>query len=302
MFDKIRNTVSNISKIAVEKKISEEELNEILEEFEINLLECELPFNLVEKLSQDLRNELSNNTFSRNTEFNKIIKDRFTLSINNIFNQIEEIDLMELIKSSEKPFKILIVGINGSGKTTTIAKIGNLLKTNNLSVVLVAADTFRAGAIEQIKEHANRLDIKIIAQKYGSDPAAVSRDGVEYSKLHNIDVVLIDTSGRVQTSNNLMQEISKIRNVINPNFTIFVGDSLTGNDLVSQAQEFYKFTEFNGSILTKVDADVKGGALLAVLNETSKPIIYIGTGQEYKDLEKFNKDRFLSDLFKEQGR
>jgi fused signal recognition particle receptor len=302
MFDKIRNTVSNISKIAVEKKISEEELNEILEEFEINLLECELPFNLVEKLSQDLRNELSNNTFSRNTEFNKIIKDRFTLSINNIFNQIEEIDLIELIKSSEKPFKILIVGINGSGKTTTIAKIGNLLKTNNLSVVLVAADTFRAGAIEQIKEHANRLDIKIIAQKYGSDPAAVSRDGVEYSKLHNIDVVLIDTSGRVQTSNNLMQEISKIRNVINPNFTIFVGDSLTGNDLVSQAQEFYKFTEFNGSILTKVDADVKGGALLAVLNETSKPIIYIGTGQEYKDLEKFNKDRFLSDLFKEQGR
>tara|TARA_B100001750_G_scaffold246254_1_gene267992 strand:+ start:3135 stop:4043 length:909 start_codon:yes stop_codon:yes gene_type:complete len=302
MFDKIRNTVSNISKIAVEKKISEEELNGILEEFEINLLECELPFNLVEKLSQDLRNELSNNTFSRNTEFNKIIKDRFTLSINNIFNQIEEIDLIELIKSSEKPFKILIVGINGSGKTTTIAKIGNLLKTNNLSVVLVAADTFRAGAIEQIKEHANRLDIKIIAQKYGSDPAAVSRDGVEYSKLHNIDVVLIDTSGRVQTSNNLMQEISKIRNVINPNFTIFVGDSLTGNDLVSQAQEFYKFTEFNGSILTKVDADVKGGALLAVLNETSKPIIYIGTGQEYKDLEKFNKDRFLSDLFKEQGR
>ena len=114
--------------------------------------------------------------------------------------------------------------------------------------------------------------------------------------------MLIDTSGRVQTSNNLMQEISKIRNVINPNFTIFVGDSLTGNDLVSQAQEFYKFTEFNGSILTKVDADVKGGALLAVLNETSKPIIYIGTGQEYKDLEKFNKDRFLSDLFKEQGR
>jgi len=302
MFDKIRNTVSNISKIAVEKKISEEELNEILEEFEINLLECELPFNLVEKLSQDLRNELSNNTFSRNTEFNKIIKDRFTLSINNIFNQIEEIDLIELIKSSEKPFKILIVGINGSGKTTTIAKIGNLLKTNNLSVVLVAADTFRAGAIEQIKEHANRLDIKIIAQKYGSDPAAVSRDGVEYSKLHNIDVVLIDTSGRVQTSNNLMQEISKIRNVINPNFTIFVGDSLTGNDLVSQAQEFYKFTEFNGSILTKVDADVKGGALLAVLSETSKPIIYIGTGQEYKDLEKFNKDRFLSNLFKEQGR
>ena len=130
MFDKIKNTVSNISKIAVEKKISEEELNRILEEFEINLLECELPFNLVEKLSQDLRNELINNTFSRNTEFNKIIKDRFTLSINNIFNQIEEIDLIELIKSSEKPFKILIVGINGSGKTTTIAKIGNLLKTN----------------------------------------------------------------------------------------------------------------------------------------------------------------------------
>ena len=236
--------------------------------------------------------------FARSDEFKEIIKSEFTSTIKEIFQKVEDVDLIKLINSKEsKPFKILIVGINGSGKTTTVAKIGHLLKENNISSVIVAGDTFRSGAIEQIKEHADRLELKLISQKYGSDPAAVARDGVEYSKTHNIDAVIIDTSGRVQTNSNLMQEVLKIKNVVNPDFTVFIGDSLAGNDLVSQTHEFFKFTEFNGSILTKVDADVKGGAILSILSETGKPIIYIGTGQEYKDLEKFNEERFLSGLF-----
>ena len=298
MLDKIKNVVSNLSKIAVEKQISEKELDIVIENLKIDLLESEIPFNLVEKISENIKKHMIDRKFSRSDEFKEIIKNEFTKSIVEIFDKVEDVDLINLIKTNkDNPFKILIVCINGSGKTTTVAKIGYLLKENNISSVIVAGDTFRSGAIEQIKEHADRLNLKLISQEYGSDPAAVARDGVEYSKTHNIDAVIIDTSGRVQTDNNLMQEVLKINNVINPDFTIFIGDSLAGNDLVSQAQEFFKFTKFNGSILTKVDADVKGGAILSILSESSKPIIYIGTGQEYKDLEKFNEERFLSGLF-----
>lgn len=298
MLDKVKNAVSNLSKIAVEKQISEKELDEVMENLTIELLESEIPFDLVEQISENIKKQMIGKKFARSDEFKEIIKSEFTSTIKEIFQKVEDVDLIKLINSKEsKPFKILIVGINGSGKTTTVAKIGHLLKENNISSVIVAGDTFRSGAIEQIKEHADRLELKLISQKYGSDPAAVARDGVEYSKTHSIDAVIIDTSGRVQTNSNLMQEVLKIKNVVNPDFTVFIGDSLAGNDLVSQTHEFFKFTEFNGSILTKVDADVKGGAILSILSETGKPIIYIGTGQEYKDLEKFNEERFLSGLF-----
>ena len=298
MLDKVKTAVSNLSKIAVEKEISEKELDEVMENLTIELLESEIPFDLVEQISENIKKQMIGKKFARSDEFKEIIKNEFTSTIKEIFQKVEDVDLIQLINSKEsKPFKILIVGINGSGKTTTVAKIGHLLKENNISSVIVAGDTFRSGAIEQIKEHADRLELKLISQKYGSDPAAVARDGIEYSKTHNIDAVIIDTSGRVQTNSNLMQEVLKIKNVVNPDFTVFIGDSLAGNDLVSQTHEFFKFTEFNGSILTKVDADVKGGAILSVLSETGKPIIYIGTGQEYKDLEKFNEERFLSGLF-----
>ena len=298
MLDKVKNAVSNLSKIAVEKQISEKELDEVMENLTIELLESEIPFDLVEQISENIKKQMIGKKFARSDEFKEIIKNEFTSTIKEIFQKVEDVDLIKLINSKEsKPFKILIVGINGSGKTTTVAKIGHLLKENNISSVIVAGDTFRSGAIEQIKEHADRLELKLISQKYGSDPASVARDGVEYSKTHSIDAVIIDTSGRVQTNSNLMQEVLKIKNVVNPDFTVFIGDSLAGNDLVSQTHEFFKFTEFNGSILTKVDADVKGGAILSILSETGKPIIYIGTGQEYKDLEKFNEERFLSGLF-----
>ena len=298
MLDKVKNAVSNISKIAVEKQISEKELDRVMENLTIELLESEIPFDLVEQISENIKKQMIDKKFARRDEFKEIIKSEFTKTIKEIFQKVEDVDLIQLINSKEsKPFKILIVGINGSGKTTTVAKIGHLLKENNISSAIVAGDTFRSGAIEQIKEHADRLELKLISQKYGSDPAAVARDGVEYSKTHNIDAVIIDTSGRVQTNSNLMQEVLKIKNVVNPDFTVFIGDSLAGNDLVSQTHEFFKFTDFNGSILTKVDADVKGGAILSILSETGKPIIYIGTGQEYKDLEKFNEERFLSGLF-----
>ena len=187
---------------------------------------------------------------------------------------------------------IVFVGINGTGKTTSLAKLASLLQEKKYSVVIAAADTFRAGAIEQLREHANRLNLKLVAQNYESDPAAVARDAVLYAKSHKTDCVLIDTAGRMQTSKNLMEQIAKITKVVNPDMTIFVGDSLAGNDTVNQAREFYNHVKFNGSILTKSDADAKGGAALSIVAVTSTPVLYLGTGQEYSDLKSFDKNIF----------
>ena len=174
--------------------------------------------------------------------------------------------------------------------------MANLLQQNKFSVVIAAADTYRAGAIEQLSEHAKRLNLKIIAQNYGSDPAAVARDAVLYAKSHKIDCILIDTAGIMQTSKNLMDQISKINKVVNPDLRIFVGDSLAGNDTVNQAREFHQYTKFEGAILTKSDADARGGAAISIVKITSTPILYLGVGQEYKDLKIFDKDAFLESI------
>jgi fused signal recognition particle receptor len=217
-----------------------------------------------------------------------------------LFDSAGKIDLLSNIaskKESIEPYIILFLGINGTGKTTTLAKIANLLKNSKISVVVAAADTFRAGAIEQLKEHTNRLNLKIVAQNYGSDPAAVARDAVLYAKSHKIDCVLVDTAGRMQTSKNLMEQIEKITNVVKPDFKIFVGDSLAGNDTVNQAKEFHAHTKFDAAILTKSDADARGGAALSIVKITSTPVIYVGVGQEYEDLKTFDKELFLETIF-----
>jgi len=192
---------------------------------------------------------------------------------------------------------VLFLGINGVGKTTTVAKFARLLEKNKLSAVVAAADTHRAGAIEQITEHANRLKIKSVAQSYGSDPAAVAKDAQLYAAAHGVDVVIIDTAGRIQTSKNLMEEMGKIVRVVKPDVKIFVGDSLAGNDAISQAKEFSSYTDFDAAILTKADADVKGGAALSIAFVTQRPILYLGVGQEYDDLVPFDLEKFVESLF-----
>ncbi|MDP2667102.1 MAG: signal recognition particle-docking protein FtsY, partial [Nitrosopumilaceae archaeon] len=162
---------------------------------------------------------------------------------------------------------------------------------------VAAADTYRAGAIEQLTEHTNRLNLKIIAQNYGADPAAVAKDAVLHAKSNKIDCVLIDTAGRMQTSKNLMDQIAKITKVVNPDLKIFVGDSLAGNDTVNQAREFYQHTKFDGAILTKSDADARGGAALSIVKVTNTPILFVGIGQGYKDLKPFDKELFIETVF-----
>jgi len=201
--------------------------------------------------------------------------------------------MLEEKKGKREPFVIIFVGVNGTGKTTTIAKVARLLTIKGYSVVLACSDTYRAGSIEQLEAHAKRLGLKTIKHKYGADPAAVAYDAINYARAHGINVVLIDTAGRMQTDRNLMNELAKIKRVVNPDLTVLTVDSLTGNDAVKQAEEFHKGVGIDASILTKVDADVKGGSALSVTYITKKPIIFIGTGQKYDDVEDFKPEKFV---------
>jgi fused signal recognition particle receptor len=225
-------------------------------------------------------------------------------SIYEILTKSGTLDLVNEINSKKEnkggPFVVVFLGINGTGKTTTVAKVANLLHKNGLSVVLAASDTHRAGAIEQLGEHARRLSLKMIHQRYGADPSAVARDAVEYGKKHRVDAILIDTAGRMQTAKNLMDEISKIVQVVKPDLRIFIGDSLAGNDAINQSKEFFAYTKFDGAILTKTDADAKGGAIISISYLTSKPIIYLGVGQNYDDIIPFDVDTFVELLFSSQ--
>ncbi|TSA17607.1 MAG: signal recognition particle-docking protein FtsY [Nitrosopumilales archaeon] len=299
MFEKLRNAFSSAAKSFGQKELKEKDIDAVLFELEVALLESDVATEVIDSLKSDLKQKLIGTTVEKEQIAN-IVKQNLRQHISNMFDAAGKVDILSNIekkKNTGEPYIISFMGINGTGKTTTVAKVAYLLRENKFSVVIAAADTYRAGAIEQITEHAKRLNLKIIAQNYGSDPAAVSRDAVLYAKSHKIDCILIDTAGRMQTSKNLMDQISKINKVVNPDFKIFVGDSLAGNDTINQAREFHQYTKFEGSILTKSDADARGGAAISIVKVTSTPILYLGVGQEYKDLKPFDKDSFLESLF-----
>ena len=301
MFDNLKKAFSDVSKGFSEKELKEKDIEDILFQLEINLLESDVATEVIDSIKDSLKEKLVGTKVEKKT-IESFIKKSLIQYIHEAFDSAGSIDLISNIKGkkeSGEPYIIVFVGINGTGKTTTLAKIANMLKNSKFSVVIAAADTYRAGAIEQLREHANRLNLKIIAQNYGSDPAAVAKDAVLYAKSHKIDCVLVDTAGRMQTSANLMEQIEKITKVVQPDFKIFVGDSLAGNDTVNQAREFHNHVTLNGSILTKSDADARGGAALSIVKVTSTPVIYVGTGQEYDDIISFNKNTFLENVFEE---
>ncbi len=299
MFDSLRNAFSSAAKSFSEKELKEKDIDEILSQLEISLLESDVAIEVIDSIKSDLKEKLIGTKVDKK-EIEAFVKNSLIQSISSLFDSVGKIDIKSKIsdkKNSGEPYIILFVGINGTGKTTTLAKLAYLLMNSKFSIVVAAADTYRAGAIEQLKEHTKRLNLKLVAQNYGSDPAAVAKDAVLYAKSHKIDCVLIDTAGRMQTSKNLMDQIAKITKVVNPDLKIFVGDSLAGNDAVSQAREFYAHVNFDGSILTKSDADARGGAALSIVKVTSTPILYVGVGQEYQDLKTFDKESFLETVF-----
>jgi len=299
MFDKLRSAFSNAAKSFGEKELKEKDIEDILFELEIALMESDVSVEVIDSVKSDLKEKLIGSKVDKDG-IEKFVKDSLISNISTLFDNAGTYDLFGKIdekKSQNQPFLILFLGINGTGKTTSLAKMAHLLQQKKYSVVVAAADTFRAGAIEQLREHTNRLNLKLVAQNYNSDPAAVARDAVLYAKSHKTDCVLIDTAGRMQTSENLMQQIEKITKVVNPDMKIFVGDSLAGNDTVNQAREFFNYTKFDASILTKSDADARGGAALSIVKVTSTPVLYVGVGQEYPDLKPFDKETFLETVF-----
>lgn len=301
MFDQLRRAFSSATKSIGQRDLSEKDIDNVLFDLQLGLLESDVAQEVTDDLSAKLKKELLGLKLEKDQIKDELIRLKFQTVITEMFSKTGKVDLIDKIKVKRElkggPFVVVFLGINGTGKTTTVAKIANLLRKNGISVVLAAADTHRAGAIEQLTQHAEKLALKIIAQRYGADPSAVGRDAVDYSKKHHIDAVLIDTAGRMQTAKNLMDEIGKIVKVVKPDIKLFVGDSLAGNDTINQAREFFEYTKFDGAILTKTDADAKGGSAISIVYTTSKPIVYLGVGQGYDDIIPFDMGKFLQSLF-----
>ena len=302
MFDRLKQAFSAVTSAVREKQLSDKDLDDVIFNFQIALIESDVAQSVAEALTNEVQKTLAGTKVDRSADPSEVVGERLTAVLEAAFARAGSVDLVTNIKDKAKkagePYVILFLGINGTGKTTTVAKLGSYMQKSGLSVVCAAGDTHRPGAIEQLTEHAGRLQLKVISQRYGADPAAVGRDGVLYAKAHHVDCLLIDTAGRMQTNQNLMEEMAKIVRVVRPDFRIFVADALTGNDAVSQAELFNQHVGFDGAILTKADADVRGGAALSIVYSTGKPVIFLGVGQGYGDLIPFDSEKFLDSLLK----
>jgi fused signal recognition particle receptor len=297
MFEKLKSGFKGLVNKVTTTELKAENLSSILFDFKMTLVENDVAFPVADKICEELEKRLVGVAVKRLDDRKKIVDETLRQVLLEVMLTDERISLVNKVEEKRKnkdPLSLMFVGINGTGKTTTIAKVAKFLQDKGYSVVLAGADTYRAGSIEQLEEHGKRLGIRVIKSTYGGDPAAVAYDTVNHAKAHGINIVLIDTAGRMQTNQNLMNELIKIKRVVQPDLTVFTVDSLIGNDAVMQAEEFNKAVGIDATILTKVDADVKGGSALSVTYVTQKPILFIGIGQTYKDLEQFNPEKFVN--------
>ncbi|MEM2954561.1 MAG: signal recognition particle-docking protein FtsY [Candidatus Nanoarchaeia archaeon] len=290
-----RSLSEKIVSAITEVKVSEEQFDKIFNILEIELIQNNVAFPVIQQLRSNLEKELLGKNVPR-TKLELSIREVVKKTLLDILNKSQYLNLLDVAKykkEKNEPLILLLVGVNGHGKTLTIAKLAKLFQNNSFIPVFAAADTFRAAAIEQLKEHAEKLNVRLISHNYGSDPAAVAFDAI---KAKNKDVVLIDTAGRQSLDENLMAELLKIKRVAKPDFTIFVGEAIAGADLVSQAKLFNEKIGIDGIILTKADVDDKGGALLSLAYALQKPILYLGTGQSYDDLTLFDSKMIVNKM------
>ncbi|RLG18702.1 signal recognition particle-docking protein FtsY [Nanoarchaeota archaeon] len=284
----------SIAEVVAEKittrEISDEKFESLFEPMWVTLLENSVAFEVVEAIKEELKKSMKK--VRRGKE-----KEEILLALRRAFESVL-LDPPEL-EIKNKPTVIMFVGVNGAGKTTTLAKMAYYLKNKGYSCVIAASDTFRAASIEQLEKHAANLDVHVIKHTYGSDAAAVAFDAIKHAKAKGIDVVLIDTAGRSHSNVNLMDELKKIKRVTSPDYVIFVGDALTGNDAVNQAKSFNDAVGIDYVILSKSDVDQKGGAVLSIAYVTKKPILFLGTGQSYEDLVKFDKKEIIDKIIGE---
>jgi len=302
LFDRLRKalrtTVDRIREKVSYKELTEEDLSEILDELFMQLIEADVAYEVAEDIINAVRETLVGSKVRRGESVEPLVVSALRGKLLEILGGSPP-DLVEEAKSrkpGERPLVIVFLGVNGVGKTTTIAKIAYMMKQAGITPVLAAADTFRAGAQEQLKVHAERLGVPIIQGRYGADPASVAHDAIGYAQARGYRVVLIDTAGRMHVDYDLMGELRKIVRVSKPDYKVLVVDSLTGNDAVEQARRFNEEVGVDTIILTKADADVKGGTAVSVAAVTGKPIAYLGVGQSYGDLVRFDPRRFVEEL------
>lgn len=268
--------------------LSESEIDGFLENLKISMLQSDVSFETTEAFLEDLKkNLLESRLDAKNIQGDLVAAVRKSL-FDILDRSGKGVDIKsfarERVQTGNTPVKILFLGPNGTGKTTTIAKIAYALKKDGISSVMSASDTFRAAAIEQTEHHANKVGVPVIKSKYGADPASIAFDAIAYAKAHNIQTVLIDSAGRQETNKNLIKEMEKMVRIAQPDLTIFVGESTTGNQLSEQVREFAKFMKIDGIILTKLDVDAKGGNAISIAYTTGIPLLYLGTGESYEAL------------------
>jgi fused signal recognition particle receptor len=299
LFDQLRKSVSKAFKKITITDFSAKSIARFNRELKDVLIKNEVAVKTTDEICKKLAEKLSKIEYTRFSNTRSLILISLREVLFEILTPAQPIDLIKKVEEAKKqktPLIIAFFGVNGVGKTLSIAKIGKYLMDQGYSSVFAAGDTFRAGSIQQLQKHGENLKIRVIAQDYGSDAAAVAYDAINHAISKDINVVLIDTAGRIETNSNLMAELQKICKVTEPDLKFFVGDALTGNALISQATLFNQKIGIDASILNKIDADVKGGAAVSVTHISEKPIIFLGVGQTYKDLETFSPDKILDNI------
>ena len=299
MFDKLKAQFSNFYDRITKTELQGKELDKVLDEFKLSLVENDVAVSVADYVANEMKQKLNDVQFTRFSDPRKGVKTILGEVLLSVLDRAGRLDLFEFIDKKRKtgePTVIVFVGINGTGKTTSIAKLAYVLQKRGTTCVLAASDTYRSGAIEQLAIHAQRIGVRMIQHQYQGDPAAVAYDAVNYARAHGVNVVLIDTAGRMGTNTNLLEEMRKIVRVTKHDLTILVVDALTGNDAVEQGKVFSQAVKIDGIILAKLDADIKGGNAISLSYIMGRPVTLVGTGQKYEDLEPFQPQNIVKNL------
>lgn len=299
MFDKLKAQFSNFYDRIAKTELQGRDLDKVLDEFKLSLVENDVAVSVADYVADEMKVKLKDVQFARFSDPRKGVKTVLGEVLLTVLDRAGRLDLFEFIDKKRKagePTVIVFVGINGTGKTTSIAKLAYVLQKRGITCVLAASDTYRSGAIEQLAIHAQRIGVRMIQHQYQGDPAAVAYDAVNYARAHGVNAVLIDTAGRMGTNTNLLEEMRKIVRVTKPDLTILVVDALTGNDAVEQGKVFSQAVKIDGIILAKLDADIKGGNAISLSYIMGRPVTLVGTGQKYDDLEPFQPQNIVKNL------
>ena len=299
MFERLRGHFSSLYDKITKSELRGKDLDKVLDEFHMTLLESDIALPAADYIRDQLKLRIEQLQFTRFSEPRGQVRGILQEILLSVLEKPGRVDFFRLVEEKKKKGEQLIVvfvGVNGTGKTTSIAKLAHILQKKRYSVILAAGDTYRAGSIQQLEEHARRIGVKTIKHDYGADAAAVAFDAVNYARGHGVNVVLIDTAGRMQTNKNLLEEMRKIVRVTKPDLTVLVVDALTGNDALEQGKVFGEAVKIDGIILAKLDADVKGGSSISLSYILGRPVLLVGTGQGYDDLETFQAKEIVRNM------